>query len=1346
VKDRSQGAVRAGCVTSAKDVKRRVRLTDRTTVDALTVSAVGLRGTAAQESRPAEAQLDTDGATPSSPQTGAQSLKSRLRRPRWSDLKTAPHLTPRLYVVPVSLMLLGMSLAQQPGKTVIDTKPALALNPSGYLGQQLHLWNAAAEGGSIPNQTVGYLAPMGPYFLLTHALGIPTSIAQRLWMALLLIVAFWGVVRLCDALGIGNKYGRILGGLTYAISPWVLSRIGDLSAFVIGGALLPWILLPLVHFTHGPPERAGSTTARRAAARSAIAVFLIGGTNASVVIDVLIAPTLWLLLMCRGRAAWQLRAWWVAGVGAATLWWLIALLLQARYGIDFLPYTETARVTTSITSLGETIRGTPDWYDYLRFGSIGTASGWTYITEPAAIVGSFAIAGLGLVGLGRGRVPSRRFWLACLAIGVVAIAAAYPEEPKGILSGTYGDLLTGALGPLRNVTKFEPLVRLPLAIGVASCLPLFVSYAARKWRVIKRGLSVGVALVLTAAIAFAAAPLGLIRIYQNNNFAVPAYWKTAADWLAHSATDARTLIIPGTGFAEYSWGNTRDEPLLWLGKTDWAVRDLIPFGSINSTRLLDAIEEQLGQSAAPNLKATMIRAGMGYVLVRNDLTQKSSDPPASSEQIHAALASSGLQRVATFGPMVAGRPSGLDSFLHIKTTSRSYPALEVYKVPGAGKVSVLPASGTAVLSGGPEALATLSGTPELGDRPTVLAADVAAGADGHSQLPADAKPTTWIDTDTLGRRETAYGLVHDATSYLEVAGERNAIDSTAPQIRFDVDPTGHETVASYEGIKSVAASASGFLLRQVSELGPGAAVDGDPNTAWAVSGHPANNVGQWLQVTLPSARVLPGVTVQLRNSGLKIRALRVTTDTGSLTTRLRDTTKAQQLKIPSGSTSRLRLTVTDVAGKDKNLAGVGISELSITGVNIKQSVVLPNDAANMFGPSGPQTVTYAFNRDRGDPDAPLDVDTEKQLSRTFTVIKTADFYGNGTVVGRKNTIKLPSLTAGRLNFSCGTGPDVKIDNKSYQTYVTGSRVALNSGAPVALGLCTGAITLRAGTHTLTTSAGSQPFSIATLMLTNQTQAPVASTRTATIKTWGLEHRSVDMSSGASSVLTIHENFSKSWSATANGKKLTAIAVDGWQQGFVVPAGAATTVTITNHPGILFRQGLLVGAFAVLLLLAAALIPPRRRKRAARLVTLARNHNLVTTRAVSFVLALVTTALVVGPLPAAAVPVLAAIVWWVPRITPVLVAGAFGTVIGVSVSATKHYPAAHRGVFSPVTQIAVALALAAVVLVAGSRGAQAATAPQEPADPVDEHGVTREADEHQEQIADEARNIGVPVGS
>jgi arabinofuranan 3-O-arabinosyltransferase len=73
---------------------------------------------------------------------------------------------------------------------------------------------------------------------------------------------------------------------------------------------------------------------------------------------------------------------------------------------------------------------------------------------------------------------------------------------------------------------------------------------------------------------------------------------------------------------------------------------------------------------------------------------------------------------------------------------------------------------------------------------------------------------------------------------------------------------------------------------------------------------------------------------------------------------------------------------------------------------------------------------------------------------------------------------------------------------------------------------------------------------------------------------------------------IPENTNPGWTARLDGTVLAPVAVDGWQQGYVLPPGAAGTVELTFAPGPYYRVALAVGAGAVLLLLLVAAVPVR----------------------------------------------------------------------------------------------------------------------------------------------------------
>jgi arabinofuranan 3-O-arabinosyltransferase len=82
-------------------------------------------------------------------------------------------------------------------------------------------------------------------------------------------------------------------------------------------------------------------------------------------------------------------------------------------------------------------------------------------------------------------------------------------------------------------------------------------------------------------------------------------------------------------------------------------------------------------------------------------------------------------------------------------------------------------------------------------------------------------------------------------------------------------------------------------------------------------------------------------------------------------------------------------------------------------------------------------------------------------------------------------------------------------------------------------------------------------------------------------------------SATSRVLVIPESINPGWVArTGTGARLTPVAVNGWQQGFVVPAGSPGTITLTFASNSLYRAGLAVGLSLLPLLALLAAATPR----------------------------------------------------------------------------------------------------------------------------------------------------------
>ncbi|WP_369695713.1 alpha-(1-_3)-arabinofuranosyltransferase family protein, partial [Corynebacterium glyciniphilum] len=115
------------------------------------------------------------------------------------------------------LLWLLLALIQGPGLTVADTKHDLTANPWGFLTQALSPWTDVFPLGQLQNQAYGYLFPQGLFFALLDPL--PDWLTQRLWWALLLFLAFAGVVRLLEATGTGSRLSRLVAAVLFALSP-----------------------------------------------------------------------------------------------------------------------------------------------------------------------------------------------------------------------------------------------------------------------------------------------------------------------------------------------------------------------------------------------------------------------------------------------------------------------------------------------------------------------------------------------------------------------------------------------------------------------------------------------------------------------------------------------------------------------------------------------------------------------------------------------------------------------------------------------------------------------------------------------------------------------------------------------------------------------------------------------------------------------------------------------------------------------------------------------------------------------------------------------------------------------
>ena len=193
--------------------------------------------------------------------------------------------------------------------------------------------------------------------------------------------------------------------------------------------------------------------------------------------------------------------------------------------------------------------------------------------------------------------------------------------------------------------------------------------------------------------------------------------------------------------------------------------------------------------------------------------------------------------------------------------------------------------------------------------------------------------------------------------------------------------------------------------------------------------------------------------------------------------------------------------------------------------------------------------------------------------------------------------------AREITVDCAHGPVIAIAGRFVHTAIHSTVGALLDGAPVTAQACDPRpIMLPTGQQELLISPGPQ-FVIDGAELSGPLAAqPPTATATsvtpASTGAWGPARREVRIADATTSrVLVVPESLNAGWVAhTSAGTRLTPVAVNGWQQGWVVPTGTSGTVTLTFAPNSLYRAGLAGGLALLPLLALMAWWPQRRRPR------------------------------------------------------------------------------------------------------------------------------------------------------
>lgn len=1073
---------------------------------------------------------------------------------------------------------------QSPGLTSADTKLDLTANPWGFLGQALYPWTDTFPLGQLQNQAYGYLFPHGLFFAVFSFL--PGWVVQRLWWGLLLTLAFSGTVLLLQRLRIGSRGSRVVAGILFALSPRILTTLGAISSEAWVCALVPWVLLPVASAallargnndrTRGWPDKRTRAYLAKYALLSALAVLCLGAVNAVATAVAILPAVIFWLGMCirRPRVGLYFALWWVPAGLLATFWWIGPLLLLGKYSPPFTDYIESASLTTNWMNLAEVLRGTTSWTAFL---SAERQGGYALVGEPVFVAGTLLVAFLGLWGLTRPRLPFAGRWLVILLVGVAAMVfATAPISPFSVWGRVF---LDGAGAPLRNLHKFDPLVRLVLVVGIAHGLarlpwPGLSRKRWARWRNPEKHAEVPRAIAVSMLVAVVTATGWSGRIAAADAYrAVPDYWTEAADWLnsevAKEAGDshvpARTMILPKARFARQTWGNTRDEPAQPLLDVPWVVRDSVPLVQPEAIRGLDGVQRELETGTAiPSLAATLWQQGVSYLVLRYDLTSAADTPGAKRIQ-HTLERSGGFDEVASFGD----------------------DQVRIYRVDGgaggpdagsSGDLRIIDAERLDVAHSGPESL------------PRLAAADAALGRQGSARTRVGASQGKELGlaaqtvTDTPALRDHNYGNVVGADSEIRSIDDESKVLNPVrdyPVRDADGRELAPEQMTRVEGrgevrVSSTAADPTGFGGAETYSSAT-SAVDGSRRTAWRPT--VGNVAGQYIEFRLEEAHNQLALRLDIQGRPTRVQVTTYLQDrvvAGTLKTL--EPGKTNKVNVPAGKADRIRLTIVGAFGdfgvaEAKVLAG----EEDVTPQRVPTTP--PVDAAD--GGGGVDGVGGVGGDDAPGASAGSSLNrwvfgqeiSESVMLRNFEVPES---IGNGAG-------QLPVVVHSSECADDDQAP-VTIDGQDYS--------------------CGDTLNLPAGKHALSATARWVALSVAEPLFgaaVRETPA-VQTLEQATPRDQlapGEQSTHLEASDKKRILFSPSQaNPGRIATLEHDGEttQLTPITVNGWQQGWIVPEGASGLVTIHFEGTGLYRTWLAIGLVAALVLVGLCIFVARRTRR------------------------------------------------------------------------------------------------------------------------------------------------------
>ena len=248
------------------------------------------------------------------------------------------------------------------------------------------------------------------------------------------------------------------------MSPYVIQYGTRTSVLLLPWAALPWLI--------GLTARSLETKGWRHPALFALITLSIA-VNATALVLAMAGPALWIAWAVWGTHDVQWRDAWraVLRIGVLTAvtssWWVVALLIEGKYGLPLLKFTETVEQVATTSSATEILRGLGYWVPYLTQHDFPEVSGaHVYLENIPVMLVQFGVVVATFVAILTLRWRHRVYFGALVIFGVVVGIGAYPTTSPSPLSSFFEDFArSSAIGlALRSTTRASPLALLGLAI------------------------------------------------------------------------------------------------------------------------------------------------------------------------------------------------------------------------------------------------------------------------------------------------------------------------------------------------------------------------------------------------------------------------------------------------------------------------------------------------------------------------------------------------------------------------------------------------------------------------------------------------------------------------------------------------------------------------------------------------------------------------------------------------------------------------------------------------------------------------------------------------------------------